>query len=160
MGRYRVGRLAVAVASVVVLGGCALGPQSLQGRVMQGAITGVVVVDTLQTITIARSPECLMEANPVAFLGDDSPSEKEVIAHNLVYLVGHWLLGGWLDRKANGNVKLTLNERGGWDEGMETRKWKFVQRMYWGLTLGGHGAAVKGNKDTGIGLATEKRCGR
>lgn len=143
--RYRVRRVGLAVGFVVVaasIGGCSLGPQTRQAKAMQAAITGAVVVDTLQTVSFVKAEGgCVREANPLAFGGNAYPQEKDVWRHNILYGLGHWLLGGFLDRKAVGS-----------------EKWAKAQKWYWRLTLGGHGLAVASNARQGFHPFTEVKC--
>ncbi len=92
-----------------------------------------MLYDTAQTVTIARNPDCLREANPLAFFGDEHPSQEAVLLYNAVYIVGHWLLSRKLD---------SLAER--------STSWARARRIYQLATFIGHGGAVANNFALGI----------
>jgi hypothetical protein len=58
-------------------------------------------IDTAQTVTIARSPTCLHEANALAAIlyGTRNPSVKRVLWTNAAGAVLHWQVAGWVDRR-------------------------------------------------------------
>ena len=155
---------AAALAVSVALSGCAgLGGFATQGgRNAQLVASGLIVVDTLQTITIARNPDCLREANGLAakIIGGEHPDEKLVVGVNGLMLIGHWLFGSWLDRKNAKREEETvyrLNARGKL-EGDRVNGWKLAQGAYLSGVIGGHGMAVIGNVSEGIGLAGNHGC--
>lgn len=142
-GRARLGRLGIA-AGVALLGlaqgGCALVQAdwvSEDARKVQMIQTGLMVLDSAQTVQFSRSPECTREKNPLAFFGDEHPSVEKVVGHGLVYMGTHWFLGKWVDSKWSG-------------------KWQ--QKLYWSLTMGGHGLAVGNNFKEGISPIRKFEC--
>jgi hypothetical protein len=112
-------------------------------RNVQLGITALILVDMAQTLTIARSQDCLEEGNPLAaaFIGK-YPQPARVVAVNALAIVGHWALGSYLDRKAR------VSDR-----------WAIAQRVYQALTIGGHGAAVANNASKGIKPFSSYSCG-
>jgi hypothetical protein len=112
-------------------------------RNVQLGITALILVDMAQTLTIARSQDCLEEGNPLAaaFIGK-YPQPARVVAVNALAIVGHWALGSYLDRKAR------VSDR-----------WAIAQRVYQALTIGGHGAAVANNVSKGIRPFSSYSCG-
>ncbi len=102
------------------------------GQIQLGR-TALMLYDTAQTVTIARNPDCLREANPLAFFGNEHPSEREVLLFNAAYIVGHWLLARKLDELAS-----------------QSTGWARARRVYQVLTFAGHGAAVANNVALGI----------
>ncbi len=112
-------------------------------RNVQLGITALILVDMAQTLTIARSQDCLHEGNPLAaaFIGK-YPEPARVVAVNALAIVGHWALGSYLDRKAR------VSDR-----------WAVAQRVYQALTLAGHGAAVANNISKGIKPFSSYSCG-
>lgn len=65
------------------------------------AATFVHIVDTTQTLHIARTPECYHEAHPMtqALVGDH-PSEGEVVAVMAAYTLVNESVSRWLKRRA------------------------------------------------------------
>jgi hypothetical protein len=118
-------------------------------RNTQLALTGLIALDTAQTVTIARSAECLYEANPIAaaVFGSEHPSTQRVLVTNAVYLTGHWLLGAYLDRKARQPVDLSITAQ---QDVSRKSRWRVMQRVYQALSFIGHGAAVINNQARGI----------
>jgi len=131
---------------------------STAARNAQVALTGLIALDTAQTVTIARSPECLFEADPIAaaVFGSRRPSPQTVLITNTLYIAGHALLGAYLDRKANAPVDLSISA----DEDLARHtRWRVLQRVYQLATLIGHGAAVINNEAKGIRPFSRFDCG-
>lgn len=137
--RYALG-LAIIVALALCTGCTFTTPQA---RNAQLALTGLMALDTAQTVTIARSP-CLFEANPVAaaVFGSKRPSAQTVLATNAIYIAGHWALGSYLDRKANQPVDLSIDAQA---DMARRDRWRSLQRIYQIATSLGHGYAVARN---------------
>lgn len=127
-----------------------------QARNRQLGLTAVMSLDTAQTVTIARSPDCLREGNPIAtaIFGSANPSPQRVLATNVVYIAAHWLLSSYLDRKAE---TIDFSELDGEAAGRQT--WKVLRSVYQVVTFLGHGGAVLGNASKGIEPFSRKRCG-
>jgi hypothetical protein len=104
-------------------------------------------VDTLQTVTIARSPDCLYEKSPLARMvyGTDHPSVSRVLMTNTGMAVLHWGMGSMLDRHA---------EAGGDNVGV----WYSARIAFYTMSFIGTGSAVIGNVRLGIKPATTMRC--
>lgn len=124
-------------------------------RNAQLGMTAVMALDTAQTITIARNPDCLYEGNQLAakIFGDDTPSTSRVLITNAVYIATHWMLGSWLDRKAE-----TIDFSDLENDQSRRRGWRIARGIYQALTIVGHGAAVANNFNQGIGPATNYTC--
>lgn len=101
-------------------------------------------IDTAQTVTIARSPECLIEANPIAakLYGSEHPSAERVIATNVLLGYLHYRIGGWIDKKTEEAILDPKSESvGAW----------YTTRLAWhGLAIIGTGAAVTNNFSRGV----------
>ena len=145
----------LSVAVIAALSACTFTTPA--ARNTQLALTGLIAVDTAQTVTIARSP-CLFERNPAAaaIFGSKHPSESRVLATNVVYIAGHWALGSYLDRKANQPVDLSIAAEA---DIAGKRKWRRLQRVYQWATALGHGAAVVNNEARGIRPFSKFDCG-
>lgn len=141
----------------LALTGCAAARfQTDSGRNKQLGLTSLMALDTSQTVTIGRSPDCLHEANPLAFFGDQHPSAQEVLITGAVYGTAHWLLGAYLDRRANAPIDLSMSV----EADMKRRsRWKWIQRSYQVLTGLGHGVAVANNMKLGIRPFSTFECG-
>jgi hypothetical protein len=131
---------------------------SASARNTQVALTSLIALDTAQTVTIARSPECLFEANPVAAaaFGSRTPDPARVLITNTLYLTGHWLLASYLDRMAEAPIDLSIPA----DEDIARHKrWRLLRRVYQLATAIGHGAAVINNEAKGIRPFSSFDCG-
>lgn len=108
-------------------------------------------VDTAQTVTIARSPDCLREANPLAsaVYGSDHPSPQRVLLTNVALGWAHYELGGWLDRNTERAFVEDSGARGGW----------YVARgAYYAVSFLGTGLAVSNNASQGIRPFSRVEC--
>ncbi len=161
----RVLGLLICLGVLIINTGCAtVGPDdrtalsfaSQGARKAQLGITSLIALDTAQTVTIARSSDCLYEGNSLAakVFGTENPSPKRVLITNALYLFGHWMLGSWLDRKAE-TINFDDLER----DVARRRGWKIARGIYQGLTIIGHGAAVANNANQGIDPFSRYRCG-
>jgi hypothetical protein len=104
-------------------------------------------IDTAQTVTIARSPGCLREANPLAaaIYGSDTPSPQRVLATNLALGWAHAKLGAWLDERTERSILDETDGRGGW----------YVARgAYYVVSFLGTGIAIGNNASRGVGPFT------
>ena len=111
-------------------------------RNAQLGLTALMILDTAQTVTIARNADCLKEGNPIAaaIYGSDAPSQERVLITNAIYITGHWLLSRYLDSKSGDG-------------------WKLAKRTYQVLTFLGHGSAVANNASLGIKPFSNHNCG-
>ncbi len=109
-------------------------------------------IDTAQTVTIARSPSCLREANPVAasIYGSDHPSESRVILTNIALGYAHYRIGGWIDYKTEqAAIDPDDTSYGGW----------YLFRAAWhGFALIGTGYAVLHNAQARVGPMSKMTC--
>lgn len=110
-------------------------------------------VDTMQTVTIARSPECLREANSLAaaIYGSDHPSAGRVVATNLALAFVHAKVGAWLDERTERAMFNDTDTRGGW---------YMARGMYYVVSFLGTGIAVGGNVTRGVKPLSHMDCGR
>jgi hypothetical protein len=152
------GRLAVLFACVAVyfsMQGCALIMPVESGKptsvyASQGAATaeavwlGMHALDTAQTVTIARSPACLREADHVAatIYGSEHPSESRVLVTNVALGALHYYVGGWLDRGTERALADPDNEYVG--------LWYVSRGAFYVFSFLGTGIAVTGNASMGI----------
>lgn len=148
-----------ACLGAAALTGCAsTGFATDSGRNRQIGLTGLMAVDTAQTVTIGRSSDCLYEANPIAaaVFGSATPSPQRVLLTNTVYIAAHWLLGSYLDRKANPSVDFSVSAE---QDIARANRWKTAQRVYQIATFVGHGAAVMNNEARRIKPFSSYECG-
>ena len=158
---------AYAVIGAVALAGCVATGNSkpepfdfvtVQARNTQWALSSLIALDTAQTLTIARSPECLFEANPLAaaVFGSRTPSPQRVLITNTLYITAHALVGSYLDRKAESPVDLSISAE---EDIARHKRWRFLRRVYQVATAIGHGAAVINNEARGIRPFSSFDCG-
>lgn len=149
-------RICLILAAVFALSGCeVLNATYTNDTTRKAEYTWLSMhaVDTLQTVTIARSPTCLREANPLAsaVYGSDHPSVGRVVATNLVLAWGHAKLGAWLDERT---------ERSILEEGDGRAGWYLARGAYYVVSFLGTGIAIGNNTGRGVGLGTKMECGR
>lgn len=147
-----------AFAMLPIIQGCgSMSFASETARNRQIALTGLMAIDTAQTVTIARSPECLYEANPVAaaVFGSKTPSPERVLITNALYVTGHWALASYLDRRAEAGVDLSVDAAA---DLARQKRWKRLRGIYQFVTAIGHGAAVVNNEARGIRPFSSFRC--
>jgi hypothetical protein len=142
-------KLAIALLLGVSLSGCEslslIAPyENTTTRNVERTWLVMHAIDTAQTVTIARSPECLIEANPIAakIYGSNSPSAERVLATNLLLGYLHYRIGGWIDKKTEEAILDPKSESvGAW----------YTTRLAWhGLAIVGTGAAVANNYSRGV----------
>lgn len=129
-----------------------------QARNKQLALTGLMALDTAQTVTIGRSPDCLSEGNQVAVyaFGSRTPSPERVLLTNAVYIATHWAVGSYLDRKANEPIDLSLTAE---QDIAKRARWTLMRGIYQFATGFGHGFAVARNARKGIAPFSSFNCG-
>lgn len=138
------------LAMLVLLSGCAsfpvpLNPQSEQQNsdYAEGAFLALDTIDTLQTINIAKHPNCWREADPFAakIYGTDHPSVGKVIGINIALMLAHTMLASWLDDEVATHESANDGSVGPW----------YVGRIVFHVvSIVGSGAAVLNNKHLGI----------
>lgn len=108
-------------------------------------------LDTAQTVTIARSPDCLYEDNKMAaaIYGGEHPSTSRVLATNVLLAWGHYELGGWLDRRTQAAVDADSPLRG---------LWYTSKVAFYAVSFLGTGYAVSNNLSLGIRPFSTKEC--
>lgn len=154
----RAALLAVCIGGLAALTGCVNtspdGPGAMDfatpaARNRQLALTGLMALDTAQTVTIGRSPDCLSEGNQVAVyaFGSRTPSPQRVLLTNAVYIASHWALGSYLDRKAESSIDLSLTAEA---DIARRERWRFMRGLYQFASFFGHGFAVARNTRKGI----------
>lgn len=109
--------------------------------------------DTAQTVTIARSPDCLREGNPLAsaVYGSDTPSPQRVLVTNLALAWAHYEVGGWLDRRTQAAIAADSPNRGAWYVG---------RGAFYVVSFLGSGLAVGNNASLGIRPFSRMECGK
>jgi hypothetical protein len=162
----RFGLLLGCIGSLAIMAGCVSTPDRAgafdfarpEGRNAQLALTGLMAIDTAQTVTIGRSPDCLREGNPLAsaVFGTDRPSPERVLLTNAVYMTGHWLLGAYLDRKANAPIDLSVSAEA---DIAKRERFRWLKKIYHFATGLGHGVAVARNQAIGIKPFSTFECG-
>lgn len=146
---------AYALLGAVALSGCVTSNPGIgefataKARNTQIALTGLMALDTAQTVTIGRSSECLFEANPVAaaVFGSRTPSPQTVLITNTLYIAGHWLLGSYLDRNAERGVDFSIDAEA---DVARRKRFSTMRSIYQWATGIGHGIAVASNASRGI----------
>jgi hypothetical protein len=142
-------RAALILAAVFALSGCEVLNASFENdrtRKAEAVWLGMHAIDTAQTVTIARSPGCLREANPLAsaIYGSDHPSTQRVLATNLALGWAHAKFGAWLDERTERALLDPKSESvGGW----------YVARgAYYVVSFLGTGIAIGNNAGRDVGL--------
>lgn len=142
------------LAALVFLPGCALVAPYENHAMRNTEYTWLAMhaIDTAQTVTIARSPTCLREANPVAasIYGSDHPSPSRVILTNAVLGYLHYRVGAWIDRRTEAAfIDPDNDSAAGW----------YLFRAGWhGLAIIGTGYAVLHNAEARVGPFSEREC--
>lgn len=108
--------LALATGAVLILAmcsGCAtIEPTSTKAEAVWQVLN---VVDTAQTVNIARRPDCFREVDPLTSrLIGSKPDTAEVLAVGLAYAWAHDRISGWLDRKTEAAIVDGRESRGAW----------------------------------------------
>jgi len=150
-------RIALILAACAALGGCdalrLVAPyESDTMRNTERVWLGMHAIDTAQTVTIARSPMCLREANPAAawLYGSDHPDAGRVIATNVILGYAHYRIGGWIDKRT---------EQAGSDPDDDSYSGWYLFRAAWhGFALLGTGYAVLHNAQARVGPFSEVHC--
>lgn len=134
----------------------ALSFASKGARNAQLGLSALMLVDTAQTVTIARNPDCLSEGNQIAaaIFGTEHPSPSRVLITNAVYIAAHWALGAFLDRKAE-----TIDFDDLENDHARRQRWKLARNVYQVATGFGHGFAVTNNHSIGIKPFSQFTCG-
>jgi hypothetical protein len=113
---------------------------------------GLHAIDTAQTVTIARSPTCLREANPAAawIYGSDHPSASRVVLTNVALGYAHYRIGGWIDSRT---------ERAALDPDDDSYNGWYLFRAAWhGFAIFGSGYAVLHNAQARVGPFSAREC--
>jgi hypothetical protein len=143
----------------LALTGCAAARfETEAGRNKQLGMTALMALDTAQTVTIAREPGCLYEANPIAagVFGSRNPSPQRVLLTNAAYIAGHWMVGAYLDRQAEAPIDLAIDAK---EDIARRERYRFLRSLYQFFTVFGHGAAVASNQFKGIRPFGSYECG-
>lgn len=125
-------------------------PREHGSRVAEKTWLTLHAVDTMQTVQIARRPECYRESNPFAsaVYGSDTPSESRVLVTNVALAFVHSAVSRWFDDNVAASQLADDGNVGGW----------YVGRIAWHtVSLLGTGGAVIGNFSIGL-TPTSARC--
>lgn len=144
--------LAAAAVAAILSPGCASLQFTTDGaRTAELSWLAMHAVDTAQTVTIARSPQCLWEGNPlaVAVYGSKHPSVARVVATNTAMAGLHWAAGAWLDKHAEQAMQ---------DGAARAPLWYLGRGAFYALSFAGTGRAVLGNVQLGVRPLSRARC--
>lgn len=146
------------ILALVFLAGLLSGCSSFttpEARHAEIAWLALDAVDTAQTVTIARSPGCLYEANPIAVqaYGGPHPDVGRVLAVNSVLAFAHWELGAWLDRNAERSAAADPD-----DDTSTPANWYIARGAFYALSFLGSGHAVLGNFMMGVRPLSHATC--
>ncbi len=146
-------RFLLALAALT-LSGCALVAPYENTAVRNTEYTwlGIHAIDTAQTITIARSPTCLREANPAAarIYGSDYPDQGRVLATNILLGYAHYRIGGWIDQRTEAALLDPDNN--------SASGWYLFRGVWHGLAIIGTGYAVLHNAQANVGPFSARTC--
>lgn len=122
------------------LPGCAMFPREQTTRRAEVAWITLDAIDTLQTMQIAKHPECFHEHNPIAsaLYGSDHPTVSRVAVTNVALALLHPVVSRWLDDGYENASDDTVG------------LWAFGRIGWHGLSLLGSGRAVLGNFSIGL----------
>lgn len=150
--------LFLVLLGALALSGCAvlpipLSPENEQynSNTAEGTWLVLDAIDTMQTVQIAKHPECYHEADGIAAMlyGGQHPNVGRVIGTNLVLAIGHTMVTSWLDDEvASHEMTDTAHPElpgtvGPW----------YVGRIVWhAVSILGTGIAVGGNYNNGLML--------
>lgn len=142
---------AAIIFALLVLTGCASYTNDTT-RAAEFTWLAVHAIDTAQTVTIARSPDCLYEKSPLARMvyGTKHPSVGRVLATNTIMGAAHWQFGAWLDQHAERALADESNDKAG--------LWWMARGAYYTLSFMGSGSAVVGNLRLGVRPLTTAHC--
>lgn len=136
--------------AVLVLSGCSLvAPyENSSVRNAEHVWLGLQAMDTAQTVTIARSPTCLRESNPVAatIYGSAHPSAQRVLLTNVALGYVHYRVGGWIDQRTEAALSDPDNDN--------AAGWYLFRAAWHGLAWIGTGYAVLHNASGRVGPFT------
>lgn len=141
------------LGAVISLSGCAALPLGMQpsnelSSDAEGAFLVLDTIDTLQTVDIAKHPQCWREADPVAakIYGSDHPSAGKVIGINVALMLAHTMVASWLDDEVDKHLALDQATPGTDSVG----PWYVGRIVFHTVSIVASGAAVINNKRLGI----------
>lgn len=146
----------IALLVLIALSGCTTAkppdvfPWEHGSRVAEGTWIALHTIDTLQTVQIAKHPQCYREANPIAaaIYGTDHPSASRVAITNVALMFVHSGVSRWFDDGVERARARGDDSVGPW----------YVGRIAWhAVSILGTGSAVANNFNIGLG-PTSARC--
>lgn len=144
---------ALLIIAAAFLSGCAALPAFMQptNEISQDAEStwlALDAVDTLQTVQIAKHPNCWHEADGIAakLYGGDHPSIGAVVGINVVLAAAHTMVAAWLDREVDKHMAADAATPGLDSVG----PWYSARIVFHTVSLGGTGYAVMQNSFNGI----------
>ncbi len=145
---------AITVTMLVMCVGCSALPQPDKTRGAEVTWLALHAIDTAQTVTIARSPDCLYEKNPLAaaVYGTKHPSVARVLVTNTVLAGVHYTVSGWWDRRVAAADADIENDN--------AALWHIGRFAWYAASIAGSGSAVVGNMRLGVKPLTTARCGK
>lgn len=140
----------LALLLLLQLTGCAsmepgrMFPREQSSRVAESVWLGLHTVDTMQTVQIARNPQCFWEDNKVAaaIYGTKHPDDDRVMLTNVLLGFVHSRVSRWFDDGVDRSFSAEDGNEGLW----------YVGRIAWhAVSIGASAAAVSNNYRRGIG---------
>jgi hypothetical protein len=119
-------------------------PREQGTRAAEGVWLSLHTVDTLQTVQIARNPQCFYEADPLAvgIYGSQHPNESRVLLTNVVLGAIHPVVSRWFDE----HVEQSYN-----DDTETANLWAMGRIGWHAISIIGTGVSVANNFRRGIG---------
>lgn len=122
-------------------------PREQSSQVLEVTWQALNTVDTMQTIQIAKYPQCFYEGNPIAadIYGTEHPSEKRVMITNVVLALAHSAVSRWLDDRVDAASPEHFED------------WRATRRFWHTMSIIGTTAAVANNFNNHV-RPTSARC--
>lgn len=145
---------------IALLSGCAttydsdssfMFPHERSSRIAETAWLTMHTIDTMQTVQIAKHPDCYYEANPLAaaMFGSKHPDADRVVVMNILTAALHSRVSSWLDDKVSRAQLRNDDSVGPW----------YVGRVAWHtISILGTGLAIVNNYDKGLNLTSAVGC--
>lgn len=141
MNRFRLPCIAVLL---MMLAGCeALPLTNPYSKAAETTWLAEDLVDTLQTVQIAKHPNCYYEADGIAasLYGSDHPSVGKVVGFNFLLAIAHVGVSAWLDYEVDKHLQMDMATPGLDSVG----PWYVGRIAFHTVSLGGTGYAVLNN---------------
>lgn len=131
-----------------LLTGCAVLPQFMQPNAAESTWLGLDAVDTLQTVQVAKHPDCYREGDGIAagLYGSNHPNAGTVVGVNFALAMAHLAVASWLDREVDRHLAADAAEPGLDSVG----PWYVGRIIFHTVSLLGSGYAVGNNFSNGV----------